>query len=241
MHITKPVFLYILITLIPWFIYLMPWQMTLVTMTPWAPWVTVLATALSPLIAVQVTRALDSRTEKHKERMGIFQNLMAYRKAESESLEFCKAISLVDVVFSSSAKDDSQVLDSLNNYKMEVMKIIPLTSEQISVMTSPEQKAFVDINIQQTESRREALNNLLYAMSQSLGMNISHQSISTNGFWPAWVGLQITASREGAQANINSEKHVREILELTRNSPSSTPSTSVPDVNEGNPQAGRGL
>ena len=191
------------VTSVPWIIYLTPWDATLASLSPWAPWVTVVATALSPLIAVQVTRKLDRDTERRRERVGIFQALMAYRKAQLESLEFCRALSLVDVVFDGASKAERLVVDSLNAYQSEFSKNFEiLTREQRNSMSDVEISAVEARNRALSTSRTDALNTMLHSIAECLDMNVSHQSIANNGVWPDWVGKQIAAHRDGAQANV---------------------------------------
>ena len=68
------------------------------------------ATALSPLIAVQVTRYLDDRNEERGRKLQIFKILMATR-AYTLSPSHVEALNRIDLEFSSKRKQEKAVLD----------------------------------------------------------------------------------------------------------------------------------
>lgn len=85
----------------------------------------ILATALSPLIAVQVTRRLDDRNEEKGRKLRIFKTLMATR-AYNLSPAHVEALNSIDLEFSQKKKDERPVverwqeyLDHLGNRQME--------------------------------------------------------------------------------------------------------------------------
>ena len=90
-------------------------------------WLVVVATLLSPLIAVQVTELLSRRRQVRDEQLRIFRTLMATR-ASTLDVAHVQALNTIDVVFSGkSAKQEAvrrqwkQYLDHLNdkNYPRE--------------------------------------------------------------------------------------------------------------------------
>ena len=75
----------------------------------------VLATALSPLIAVQVTRILDDLNERQGRKLQIFKTLMATR-AYTLSQQHVEALNRIDLEFSSKKKSEKAVLDIWQQY-----------------------------------------------------------------------------------------------------------------------------
>jgi len=65
---TLKFFTMLLIGCIPLLIYSVKWNSLVQELQPWAAWFTVIATALSPLIAIQVTRYLDEMKAKKREK-----------------------------------------------------------------------------------------------------------------------------------------------------------------------------
>jgi hypothetical protein len=73
------------------------------------------ATALSPLIAVQVTKWLDARKEAHDRRLYVFRTLMATR-AQRLSTAHVQALNLIDVNFDGSLPGDRDVTTAWKVY-----------------------------------------------------------------------------------------------------------------------------
>jgi hypothetical protein len=73
-------------------------------------WLIVAATALSPLIAIQVSVYLARRKEAHERKLFIFKTLMATR-AQSLSPLHVEALNRIDLEFSSSVKWEKAVLN----------------------------------------------------------------------------------------------------------------------------------
>lgn len=73
------------------------------------------ATALSPLIAVQVTRYLDDQKELQGRKLRVFKILMATR-AYSLSPGHVEALNSIDFEFSAKKKDEKAVLDVWQQY-----------------------------------------------------------------------------------------------------------------------------
>jgi hypothetical protein len=76
---------------------------------------TIAATALSPLIAVQVTRRLDDRKEERSRKLQVFKTLMATR-ANILSPGHVEALNRIDLEFSSKRKQEKAVLDVWQQY-----------------------------------------------------------------------------------------------------------------------------
>ena len=70
----------------------------------------VLATALSPVIAVQVTRYLDDRTEERGRKLRVFKTLMATRAYNIDPAHV-EALNTIDLEFSAKKPSEKSVLD----------------------------------------------------------------------------------------------------------------------------------
>ena len=75
----------------------------------------ILATAASPLIAVQVTRYLDDRNEMRSRKLQVFKTLMATR-AQTLSPAHVEALNRIDLEFSAKRKKEKAVLDVWQQY-----------------------------------------------------------------------------------------------------------------------------
>jgi hypothetical protein len=75
----------------------------------------IVATALSPLIAVQVTRFLDDRNEERGRKLHVFKTLMATR-AYNISHRHVEALNSIDLEFSSKKPFEKEVLDVWQQY-----------------------------------------------------------------------------------------------------------------------------
>ena len=73
------------------------------------------ATALSPLIAVQVTRYLDDRKEVRGRKLKVFKTLMATR-AYSLSAAHVEALNTIDLEFSPKRRAEKATLDVWQQY-----------------------------------------------------------------------------------------------------------------------------
>ena len=75
----------------------------------------IVATGLSPLIAVQVTRFLDDRNEERGRKIRVFKTLMATR-AYNISLPHVEALNSIDLEFSVKRPSEKAVLDIWQQY-----------------------------------------------------------------------------------------------------------------------------
>jgi hypothetical protein len=107
-------------------------------------WLVILATLLSPLIAVQVTKWLDRRHQAREEQIRIFKTLMATRAAPLDP-RHVESLNVIDVVFNANEKKQveirrlwKQYLDHLRdrNYPAEVWgkRRVELLVELLHVM-----------------------------------------------------------------------------------------------------------
>ena len=117
----------------------------------------VLATLLSPLIAVQVTRYLDDRKEKQGRKLHVFKTLMATR-ASQLAPEHVEALNRIDLEFSPNDKKEKAVLDIWQKYL-----------DHLGIKD-------MDPNMW-TDKRVDILIELLHAMSGALGYGFNETQI----------------------------------------------------------------
>ena len=131
-------------------------------------WLVVLATLLSPLIAVQVTEYLGRRRQVREEQFRIFRTLMATRASTLEG-SHVQALNSIDVVFSGKSvgqeavrRQWKQYLDHLNdkNYPKEHWET----------------------------RRKELLVELLDTMGQQLGFNFDKTHLKNQSYYPQGYG-----------------------------------------------------
>ena len=148
-------------------------------------WLAVIATLLSPLIAVQVTKWLDRRTQSREEQIRIFKTLMATRAANLDP-RHVESLNVIDVVFHSNDKQQveirrlwKQYLDHLND------RLYPRDAWGVK--------------------RVELLVELLHSMAKYLGFDFDKTHIKNQSYFPEGYG-----DLENDQ--IANRKALREIL-----------------------------
>jgi hypothetical protein len=128
----------------------------------------ILATAVSPLIAVQVTRYLDDRNEERGRKLEIFKTLMATR-AYTLSIAHVEALNRIDLEFSSKRPVEKAVLDQWQQY---------LDHLGNKVLTG---QAWAD-------KRVDLLVELLYVMAKSLAYEFNKTQIKNGTYSPTAHG-----------------------------------------------------
>jgi hypothetical protein len=126
------------------------------------------ATAISPLIAVQVTRYLDGRNEEQARKLKVFKTLMATR-AYSLSQAHVEALNTIDLEFSPKKKSEKAVLDVWQQY------LDHLGNTQM------------DPNAWATR-RMDLLVEMLYAMGVALGYDFNRTQIKNGTYSPGAHG-----------------------------------------------------
>lgn len=128
----------------------------------------VLATAVSPLIAVQVTRYLDDRNEERGRKLQVFKTLMATR-AQNISPIHVEALNRIDLEFSAKRKQEKPVVEIWQQY------LDHLGNEAMDATAW-------------NQRRVDLLVDLLYAMGQSLAYDFSKTQIKNGIYSPAAHG-----------------------------------------------------
>lgn len=126
------------------------------------------ATALSPLIAVQVTRYLDDRNEQRGRKLQVYKTLMATR-AYNLSSAHVEALNRIDLEFSLGRKGEKVVLEVWQQY------LDHLGSKSL------EGQAWND-------KRVDLLVDLLHAMGKSLGYDFNKTQIKNATYSPTAHG-----------------------------------------------------
>lgn len=122
------------------------------------------ATAISPLIAVQVTRFLADQNEDRARKLKVFKTLMATR-AYSLSPGHVEALNSIDLEFAGGSKGEKQVREAWQAY------LDHLGSKLL------EGQAWVD-------KRVDLLTELLHAMAQCLGYAFNKTQIKNASYSP---------------------------------------------------------
>jgi hypothetical protein len=182
----RNILLIALLTVLVAWIPSVPWESVRKSIEPWTALITILATALSPLIAVQSSRIIEEARASRAEKSHVFRVLFEFRQARLQSVEFARAISLINLVFDGTSSSEKAIRGALDKY-------VSTTNEWSASETgSPE------LNRQASDQATE----LIYLISEHLGKSISRESIARNGVFPAWVGIQQQAVLKTTEAQI---------------------------------------
>ena len=152
----------------------------------------VLAIAISPLIAVQVTRYLDDRNEERGRKLQVFKTLMATR-AYTLSTAHVEALNRIDLEFSSKRPLEKAVLDQWLQY------LAHLGNQALTG------QAWAD-------KRVDLLVDLLFAMAKALGYEFNKTQIKNGTYSPTAHGRV-----ESEQENLR--RLTLELLESKRSIP----------------------
>jgi hypothetical protein len=126
------------------------------------------ATAMSPLIAVQVTRYLDDRNEERARKLQVFKTLMASR-AYNLSPAHVEALNRIDLEFSASKRKEKAVLNVWQLY------LDHLGSKNLTGQTW-------------NDKRVDLLVELLQVMGKSLGYDFNKTHIKNATYSPTAHG-----------------------------------------------------
>ena len=130
-------------------------------------WLVVIATLLSPLIAVQVTKWLDRRNQAREQQITIFKTLMATRGLKLDP-RHVESLNLIDVVFSSKQRTENAIRNSWKEYLDHLCN--PPTERN-------EESAWA-------KKREELHTNLLHSMASHLRFNFNKVSIKNEAYLP---------------------------------------------------------
>jgi hypothetical protein len=128
----------------------------------------ILATLAGPIIAVQVTRYVDNRREKHGRKLQIYKTLMATR-AYTLAPAHVEALNLIDLEFSSHSHKEKHVVEVWKQY-LDVLGDRSLTPERWA------------------EKRMELLVDLLFVMGQCLDYKFDKTHIKNATYAPVAHG-----------------------------------------------------
>lgn len=123
------------------------------------------ATALSPFIAVRVSKRLDRRKESIDRKHNVFRLLMTTR-AYALSPGHVEALQNIDTAFSLKNKSDQQVIDSWFKYRNHLNMKQQYSEEW-------------------NDTRIELFLDMLKAMSDNLGYGLSKEHIKTTAYSPS--------------------------------------------------------
>ena len=162
----------------------------------------VLATALSPVIAVQVTRYLDDRNEERGRKLQVFKTLMATR-AYNIAPAHVEALNRIDLEFSARKPLEKAVLDVWQQY-LDHLGILQMEPGAWNVR------------------RVDLLVDLLYVMGKTLGYDFNKTQIKNGTYSPTAHGRL-----EDERGRVRSM--VLELLEGKRELPMRITNIPLPD------------
>jgi hypothetical protein len=163
----------------------------------------ILSTALSPLIAVQVTRFLDDRNEERGRKLQVFKTLMATR-AYTLSIAHVEALNRIDLEFSSKRTVEKAVIDQWQQY-LDHLGNQTLTGQAWS------------------DKRVDLLVDLLYAMAKALGYEFNKTQIKNGTYSPTAHGRVETEQEHVRQLTLELLEGKRSIPMYVTNLPSQNP------------------
>jgi hypothetical protein len=164
----------------------------------------ILATALSPLIAVQVSQYLSNQRDARDRKVWIFKTLMATR-ASSLSPRHVEALNCIELEFSPQNKKEKPVLD------LWAELLTHLSNDQISA----------DVWV---EKRRDLLIELLCAMGTTMGYGFNKAQIKNGVYAPVAHGRIETENEEVRQLVLEVLKGSRSLpLRVTEFPPADLP------------------
>jgi hypothetical protein len=131
-------------------------------------WLVLIATLLSPLIAVQVTKWLERRTQSRDEQVRIFKTLMATRAANLDP-RHVESLNVIDVVFHASEKK-----------QIEIRRLWKQYLDHLNDRAYPRETWGV--------KRVELLVELLHAMAAYLGFDFDKTHIKNQAYFPEGYG-----------------------------------------------------
>lgn len=162
----------------------------------------VLATLLSPLIAVQATRWLDERKEKQSRKLQVYKTLMSTR-AYTLAIAHVEALNRIDLEFSPKKKAEKAVLDVWQEY------LDHLGNKAMK----PEAWA---------DKRVDLLVDLLYAMGKVLGYDFNKTQIKNGTYSPVAHGRLEEEQEKLRQYAIELFEHKRSLPMHLTNIPNQT-------------------
>jgi hypothetical protein len=131
-------------------------------------WLTVLATLLSPLIALQVSEFISRRRQSRDEQLRVFKTLMSTRAANLDP-RHVESLNLIDVVFHSGARQEIQIRRLWKQYL-----------DHLSDKAYPKEAWGT--------RRIELLVDLLHAIATLLGFDFDKTHIKTQCYYPDGYG-----------------------------------------------------
>jgi hypothetical protein len=167
------------------------------------------ATALSPLIAVQVTRYLDDRREGRGRKLQVFKTLMATR-AYNLSPAHVEALNRIDLEFSAGKRAEKAVLDVWQQY-LDHLGSTTLTGAAWN------------------ERRVDLLVDLLHAMGKALGYDFNKTQIKNATYSPTAHGRIETEQGQIRQLTIEVLEGRRSLPMYVTNLPEASPPQAPPD------------
>lgn len=129
-------------------------------------WLMIVAVLLGPILAVQIQKFIDRRTEDRNKKVGVFRDLMTTR-ASILAYQHVSALNMVGLEFN--GKKYTKVFNSWKIY-IDHLGSYPKEDESLQKIWN--------------EKKNDQLSDLLYEMSKSLGFEFDKVHIKKAGYTP---------------------------------------------------------
>lgn len=146
----------------------------LITMSDW---LMMLAVILGPILAVQIQKFLDRRSEDRNKKMAVFRDLMTTR-ASTLAFQHVSALNMVGLEFN--GRNYSKVVNAWKTY-LDHLNSYPNDDESMQKIWE--------------EKRNDQLSDLLYEMGESLGFDFDKVHIKKAGYFPKAYADQETEQK----------------------------------------------
>lgn len=139
-------------------------------------WLMMLAVISGPIIAVQIQKYIDRKTETRNRKLRVFSDLMTTR-ASTLAIQHVSALNMVGLEFN--GKKYSKVINAWKTY-LDHLNSFPADDENMQKVWS--------------EKKNDLLSDLLYEMGESLGFDFDKVHIKKAGYVPQAYADQETES-----------------------------------------------
>lgn len=144
----------------------------------WYALATLAAIALGPIIAVLVTRLLDSSREKQRRRLDVFRNLMQTRGVRLDPVHV-SALNIVEIEF----YNDGRVRQAFQSYIQHLSSPMPEVREQDRYF----------------EQRSDLFMNLLFEVGSSVGLAFDKRDLERLSYVPQGWDSDQSMQRKNAE------------------------------------------
>lgn len=129
----------------------------------------IIVTFLGPIVAVQLQKFIERRSERKNHREAVFRTLMATRAIRAGSADHVQALNMIDLYYASNSSSDKAVRSAWKIYFDALQRPI----DQVSPDVQSKIERHVDLLV-----------DLLHAMSVALGYDFDKVQIKRGAYYP---------------------------------------------------------